>query len=202
MTVFRRPSPAVHAKRRGRPPPSSTPDLRAHHCPACPLDVVSRRARRRPAGAAGAPARSGAAGYLGLLTCCCWPPASASPRSAPGLHALDVRALVLLHVSRFLGGYFLLLYQPRRAALRVRVPGGWGDIIVALLALAWSSCPCARSLRRHAYHLEYVRPGRPLLVAPRPSGSASPIRGSSARSRSCPSACCRPSSCRCLSRPT
>jgi len=52
------------------------------------------------------------------------------------LLALDLRWLVGLHVTRFVGFYFLLVYYRDGALPRAfAVPGGWGDIVVATLAL-------------------------------------------------------------------
>jgi hypothetical protein len=63
--------------------------------------------------------------------------------------SLDVRHLILLHSTRFVGICFLILYSHGRLPYAFAVPGGWGDIavaatgvIVAMLAtrkrLSWS----------------------------------------------------------------
>jgi hypothetical protein len=47
------------------------------------------------------------------------------------LKALNLRAIVALHLTRFVGFYFLWLYGRGELPYRFAVPGGWGDIIVA-----------------------------------------------------------------------
>src|ERR1044071_2068997 len=47
------------------------------------------------------------------------------------LKALDLRAIVALHLTRFVGFYFLWLYGRGELPYRFAVPGGWGGIIVA-----------------------------------------------------------------------
>ncbi len=51
------------------------------------------------------------------------------------LLTLDVRTVLALHLTRFVGFYFLLLYGRGELPYAFAVPGGWGDILVASLAL-------------------------------------------------------------------
>jgi hypothetical protein len=48
---------------------------------------------------------------------------------------VDLRALVLCHVTRFVGFYFLVLYARGELPWTFAVPGGWGDNVVAATAL-------------------------------------------------------------------
>jgi hypothetical protein len=64
--------------------------------------------------------------------------------------ALDVRGLVLLHVTRFVGFYFLVLYDRGALPYAFAVPGGIGDIAVAALALAVCLLPWGEASRRRA----------------------------------------------------
>lgn len=61
---------------------------------------------------------------------------------------LDLRALVSLHLTRFVGLYFLFLYHRGELPYAFAVPGGWGDIVVAVLALAVCIFPTTDALRR------------------------------------------------------
>lgn len=65
------------------------------------------------------------------------------------IDALDVRALVLPHVTRFVGFYFLILYRRGELPYAFAVPGGWGDIIVASLAVGVVFLPLREELRHH-----------------------------------------------------
>ncbi len=65
---------------------------------------------------------------------------------------LPLRSLVLLHVTRFVGIYFLILYRRGELPYEFAVPGGIGDIIVASLALPLVFLPFDEST-----HLRYLR---------------------------------------------
>ena len=51
------------------------------------------------------------------------------------LRQLNLRLVLALHLTRFVGAYFLLLYQRGELPYAFAVPGGWGDILTAFLAL-------------------------------------------------------------------
>jgi len=61
---------------------------------------------------------------------------------------LDVRALLGLHLVRFVGIYFLMLHARGELPGRFAVPAGWGDIIVAVGALAIILVPVLRQSSR------------------------------------------------------
>lgn len=63
---------------------------------------------------------------------------------------LDLRALVLLHVTRFVGFYFLVLYERGVLPYAFAVPGGWGDIVTGALALVVCLIPMAAAARLRA----------------------------------------------------
>ena len=50
------------------------------------------------------------------------------------LSSIAERWLVGLHLTRFVGAYFLYLYGQGQLPYAFAVPGGWGDIVVASLA--------------------------------------------------------------------
>jgi hypothetical protein len=66
------------------------------------------------------------------------------------IDSLDPRALVLPHVTRFVGFYFLVLYQRGELPYAFAVPSGWGDILVAALVLPVCLLPLADATRRSA----------------------------------------------------
>ncbi len=67
--------------------------------------------------------------------------------------AIDLRRLVLLHITRFVGIAFLVLYQRGELPYAFAVPGGIGDIIVATFALPVALAPLAPALRQRAMRI-------------------------------------------------
>lgn len=68
-----------------------------------------------------------------LVLFACW---KISPIRVWALN-VDVRWLVLLHVTRlFAGAYFLVLCERGQLPCGFARPAGWGDIVIAVLALA------------------------------------------------------------------
>ncbi len=65
--------------------------------------------------------------------------------------ALDMRHIALLHVTRFVGFYFLFLYQRGVLPYAFAVPGGIGDILVAALALPLVFAPINEAKRMRAF---------------------------------------------------
>src|SRR6185295_18865758 len=65
-------------------------------------------------------------------------------------NAIPLRVVVLLHVTRFVGFYFISLYRQGQLPYAFAVPGGLGDIIVATLALVVVFAPLAQTTRHRA----------------------------------------------------
>src|SRR4051812_32703810 len=66
------------------------------------------------------------------------------------VNSLDLRALVLLHATRFVGIYFLVLRQRGELPRAFAVPGGIGDIIIATFALPVALAPLEYATRLRA----------------------------------------------------
>lgn len=64
--------------------------------------------------------------------------------------ALDLRVLVLIHAARFIGVYFLLLFQDGVLPRAFAVPSGVGDVIVAAMALPVALAPLSDATRQRA----------------------------------------------------
>ncbi len=67
--------------------------------------------------------------------------------------ALDLRTLVLLHVTRIVGLYFIVLSRRGLLPYDFAVPGGIGDIIIATLALVVVFAPLADASRARAIRI-------------------------------------------------
>jgi hypothetical protein len=72
---------------------------------------------------------------LGGLTVLLLLAGAALPRFRRWLGTLKLRQIVALHLTRFVGVYFIVLYGRGLLPFAFAVPGGWGDIIVAAGAL-------------------------------------------------------------------
>ncbi len=65
--------------------------------------------------------------------------------------ALPLRALLLPHMARFAGFYFLALHARGELPRAFAVPGGWGDIITAAAAVALAFVPRSVPWQAKAY---------------------------------------------------
>jgi len=63
--------------------------------------------------------------------------AVAVPAFGAWLSAIDLSAVIAVHLTRFIGIYFLVLYRRGLLPFDFAVLGGWGDILIAATALAW-----------------------------------------------------------------
>jgi hypothetical protein len=72
------------------------------------------------------------------------------PALSAWLRAVDPRLLVLIHLTRLVGLEFLALFQRGRLPFAFATPGGYGDILAALsaLAVALLCVPVRTPLRR------------------------------------------------------
>ena len=64
------------------------------------------------------------------------------------VNALDLRTLVLMHVTRFTGIYLILLFQRGELPRAFAIPTGVTDAIVATMALPLAFAPLEESSRR------------------------------------------------------
>ena len=56
------------------------------------------------------------------------------------LRTVDLRVLIAIHVTRFVGFYFLFLCRNGELPCTFAAPAGWGDILVASWATLWLLC--------------------------------------------------------------
>jgi hypothetical protein len=94
--------------------------------------------------AAAIPAATVAPAVLVILACYRLPALRAWTQS------IDLRALVLLHVTRFVGIYFLILFQRGDLPRAFAVPTGLGDIVVATMAIPVALAPLEAAPRQRA----------------------------------------------------
>jgi hypothetical protein len=76
------------------------------------------------------PAVAGGLVFAGLLA---W---ALSARFRAWVRAVPLWALVAIHLVRFVGAWFLVLYRRGELPFAFAVPGGWGDILAAASAAA------------------------------------------------------------------
>lgn len=69
------------------------------------------------------------------------------------VEGIDVRALILVHVSRLIGVYLLMLQQQGALPRAFAIPAGIGDIVVAVMALPIVFAPLEEDLRRRAIRI-------------------------------------------------
>jgi hypothetical protein len=69
------------------------------------------------------------------------------------LSAIDERWLVALHLTRFVGAYFLYLHGHGQLPYAFAVPGGWGDIAVASSAAILLVAGRPRDARRRSAYI-------------------------------------------------
>ena len=81
------------------------------------------------------------------------------------LEAVDLRTLVLLHVSRLIGVYFLFLHQRGELPRAFAVTAGAGEIVVAVMALPVALAPLEDALRRRAIRIWSIVGAITMLLA-------------------------------------
>jgi hypothetical protein len=92
----------------------------------------------------------GVPGVIALLTAAVLYAYFRLPAVRQWFDSIDLRTLVLFHLTRFVGIYFLVLYQRGELPRAFAIPGGIGDIIVATMALPVALAPLDANLRLRA----------------------------------------------------
>ena len=133
--------------------------------------------------------------------CPCWVASSPSHPCALTLSAswrqralaLGYRPLIAIHLTRFVGLDFLWLYSLGVLPRNFAVPAGWGDIIVAILAIALLIVDSSSSRWRGAlFFWNLIGLADILMVVVMAFQMAMADPASRTHSRRCPSACCPP----------
>lgn len=75
------------------------------------------------------------------------------PQIRAWLDSVDVRSLVLLHVSRLVAAYFLILFQRGELPRAFAIPGGLGEIVVGVMALPVVFAPLDEHGRQRAVRI-------------------------------------------------
>jgi hypothetical protein len=84
---------------------------------------------------------------VGTLTACLLMAYWRSPSLRMRIAEMDLRALIAVHLTRFVGIYFLVLHARGELPGGFAVAAGWGDIVVAIGAVALLLIPGGHKLR-------------------------------------------------------
>lgn len=78
---------------------------------------------------------------------------AASDRIKGAVRAVPLAALVAVHLVRFVGAWFIVLYRRGELPFAFAVPGGWGDIVTAAMAagLLAGAIPARTAARRGVF---------------------------------------------------
>jgi len=83
-------------------------------------------------------------GLAALVLLACWKIAFVRDWAA----TVDLRRLIALHLTRFVGIYFLILAQHRKLPIGFGRPAGAGDIVIAIAAVVLLAAPQLRSWQK------------------------------------------------------
>lgn len=75
------------------------------------------------------------------------------PHVRAWIELINLRSLVLLHVSRLVGGYFLFLFLRGELPRAFAIPGGLGEIVVGVMALPVAFAPLDDHGRQRAVRI-------------------------------------------------
>jgi len=74
------------------------------------------------------------------------------PRLRAWTDQVSIRALVAIHLTRFVGAYLIQLGRSNTLPARFAIPAGLGDLLVATLAVLLLACVPTRARRAHALY--------------------------------------------------